>query len=148
MSRNLIVIVVVVLLLIATGWFLMRPQQSTSPVMQETQSPTSTASASPEASSPAQMTDVREIKVSGSEFKFAPNTLTFKKGEKVRLVFENTGKMPHDLKIDELGVATKVIQPGQTDSVEFTPQNSGNFPMYCSVGNHRNMGMEGKVSVQ
>ncbi len=91
---------------------------------------------------------MKEITVEGFEFKFAPATLTFKKGETVKLTLKNTGKMPHDFVIDELGVKTKVINGGETDTVEFTPDKAGSFEYYCSVGKHRAMGMKGTVTVE
>lgn len=68
-------------------------------------------------------------------------------GEEVTLVYKNTGKLPHDLVINELNVKTNVIAGGKEDSVAFTPEKSGTFTFYCSVGNHRQLGMEGSVKV-
>jgi uncharacterized cupredoxin-like copper-binding protein len=54
------------------------------------------------------------------------------------------------LVIDELNVATKQISEGGTDSVTFTVPASAagkSFEFYCSVGNHRQMGMVGTVNV-
>ncbi|MBI4059148.1 cupredoxin domain-containing protein [Candidatus Microgenomates bacterium] len=91
---------------------------------------------------------VQEIEVSGSEYKFTPRTLVFTKGEKVKLTFKNMGKMPHNLMIPELNVATDTIAGGETTTVEFTPGESGSFAMFCSVGNHRALGMEGMMEVK
>ena len=92
--------------------------------------------------------DTKEVVVEGTEFKFIPATLTLKKGEKVRLVFKNIGKMTHDWVVDELGVRTKVISGGDEDVVEFTPEQTGTFEYYCSVGKHREMGMKGALTVE
>lgn len=89
-----------------------------------------------------------EVVIEGTEFKFLPTTLTFKKGETVKLVFKNTGKMPHDWVIDELNVRTKIINGGETDTIEFTPQLTGAFEYYCSVGAHRANGMKGTFIVE
>lgn len=94
------------------------------------------------------MSEVRQIKVSGGDFSFTPSTLSVKSGEKVRIIFQNRGKFPHNLTIDKLGVATKTISPGQTDSLELTADQTGSFVMYCSVDAHRQKGMEGTVQVQ
>ena len=90
----------------------------------------------------------REVMVTGQEFSFSPETLTFKQGETIKLVFKNTGKMPHDFVVDELGIKTKVIQGGQEDTVTFTVSKKGTFESYCSVGNHRAQGMVGSVVVE
>jgi nitrosocyanin len=149
--KNNIVIVLVLIVLAAGGiWYVSgsKPQSDTmgseKKMMQETVTPA-------DSSSPSGIMEegtVKEITVEGSEFKFAPETLTFKKGETVRLTLKNTGKMPHDFVIDELGVKTKVINGGESDTVEFTPDKSGSFEYYCSVGKHREMGMKGTATVE
>lgn len=91
--------------------------------------------------------DAKEIVIEGSNYKFTPNQITVKKGVKTRILFKNTGGM-HDFRVDELNLATSVIQDGQQDFVEFTPNKTGTFEFYCSVGNHRQMGMVGKITVE
>ncbi len=92
-------------------------------------------------------TDAREIVIEGSNYKFSPNSITVKKGEKIRIVFKNTDGM-HDFKVDELNIATAMVESGQEDFVEFTPDKTGSFEFYCSIGNHRAMGMKGTLIVQ
>ncbi len=89
---------------------------------------------------------VKEFVVSGGEFYYEPSTLMVKKGDTVRIVFKNADGF-HDFVIDELGVATKKINDGQTDIVEFTADKVGSFEYYCSVGKHRQMGMKGTLTV-
>ena len=89
-----------------------------------------------------------EIIVEGGEFKFTPSTVTVKKGEKVKLIFKNTGKFPHDFIIADLNVATERIQPGQEDTVEFIPDKTGEFKFICDVGNHEEQGMTGILIVE
>ena len=84
--------------------------------------------------------------VTGSNFKFEPASLTVKKGDKVKIVFKNTGGF-HDFKIDEFKVATKQIQGGSEETVEFIANKAGSFEYYCSVGKHRQMGMKGTLVV-
>lgn len=148
MSRNLVLIAVVVLLLVVGGWFLMRPKQTVTPAPSGTESMTATESASPEATSGGSMMQSKEVNVSATDFAFSPKVLSVKTGDKVKIVFKNNGKFPHDLKIDDLGVATKVTPAGQSDTIEFTATKTGIFTMYCSVGDHRQKGMEGTVTVE
>jgi plastocyanin len=93
----------------------------------------------------AMTSDATEIVVEGTNFKFAPATINAKQGEKIRLVFKNTQGF-HDFVIDGM-VATKQIQAGNEDIVEFTPTQKGTFEFYCSVGKHREMGMKGTLVV-
>jgi uncharacterized cupredoxin-like copper-binding protein len=95
-----------------------------------------------------QTNGIQEITLDASEFSFSQTTLSVTKGQPVRLVLKNTGKMPHDWVVDELNAKTKIIKSGETDTIEFTPSESGTFSFYCSVGQHRAQGMEGKITVQ
>ncbi len=96
---------------------------------------------------PSTNTSVKEFTVNGSNFAFSPTTLIVKKGDKVRIIFKNEGGF-HDLKIDEFNVATKKIQGGAQDTVEFTADKVGSFEYYCSIGEHRAMGMKGTLTVE
>ncbi len=91
--------------------------------------------------------DAKEIVIQASNYSFSPATVTLKKGEKTRIVLKNTGGM-HDFKVDELNISTAIISDGQEDFVEFTPDKAGTFEFYCSVANHRAMGMKGSLIVQ
>ena len=118
---------------------------STKPKM--SQSPDPVANASPTAS--AMPTEgMREITVAGDEYEYSPEELMLTKGEKIKLTFTNRGKLPHNLMIDELGVSTDTIPGGKSTTVEFTVSQTGSFTAYCSVGNHRSLGMEEKVVVK
>lgn len=98
----------------------------------------STDSASPE----------KEIVVSGDEYSFSPTSISLTQGETVKVTFKNTGGLPHNFVITELGISTKTIPGGQEDSVTFTVEKTGMYAFFCSVGNHRQLGMEGEVSIK
>jgi len=161
MNNRLIVIVAVVLVIIAgSAYFLTKNSGTTMPAA--TPTPTQTMmnmdmTETPSASSSDTMQttpgamgeegDVKEITVTGANFKFNPATITVKKGEKVRLTFKSEGGL-HDFVIDELNVQTKMIDTGLSDTVEFVADEAGTYEYYCSVGNHKQMGMVGKLIVQ
>ena len=88
-----------------------------------------------------------KIVIEGSPYKFSPNTIMAKVGDKVTVEFKNVEGI-HDFKIDEFNAATKVIQAGETDTVSFTVDKAGVFEFYCSVGEHRKMGMVGTLKVE
>jgi plastocyanin len=91
---------------------------------------------------------VQNVTIStASYFTFAPTAFTVKKGQKVRLTFKNAGGS-HDFVIDELGVATNLLKSGEEQVIEFTPDKTGSFEFYCSVGNHRAQGMKGTITVE
>ncbi len=83
-------------------------------------------------------------------FGYSQEELRLKAGETYTIKLTSSGGM-HDLVIDELDVHTKQINTGDEDSVTFTVPlaAAGNtYKFYCSVGNHRQQGMEGSVIIQ
>ena len=90
---------------------------------------------------------VKEFTVSGKNFSFTPSVITVKKGDNVRITFQNTEGF-HDFVIDQLGATTKQSQSPSTEILEFTADKVGSFEYYCSVGTHRAMGMKGTLRVE
>ncbi len=92
--------------------------------------------------------EVKEVTVVGTEFSFSPSSITAKAGQKVKITFQNQGGAPHNLVITGLGISTKTIFGGKTDTIEFTAPSSGTFTFFCSVPGHRAAGMEGSLKVE
>lgn len=91
--------------------------------------------------------EVKEFVVEGSEYKFSPASIIVNKGDDVKLTFKNIGLTGHNFVIGELGVSTRVISPGSTETVQFVAGKSGTFAFYCSVPGHRPAGMEGEIVI-
>jgi len=92
--------------------------------------------------------DVTTVEIEGSNFEFSLADMSFSPGEKVKLTLKVT-EGTHNFVIDELGVVTDVIAAGEEVTVEFTvPDEPGEYAYYCSVGNHRALGMEGVLTVE
>jgi plastocyanin len=111
--------------------------------------PPSTPSTSTATSAPSTGTTngaVKEFTVTGKNFSFAPAAMSVKKGDRVRITFVNDGGT-HDLRVDGYDVGTKVIQGGTSETFEFVADEAGSFEYYCSVGQHRQMGMKGTLTV-
>ena len=87
------------------------------------------------------------INVEGGSFYFEPNVITVKKGETVTIVL-NSVDMMHDFIIDELDIRTEIVKGGNSGTVTFTPTEPGEYTFYCSVANHKAMGMVGKMIVK
>jgi len=109
------------------------------PGASEPTAPTSSATSTTQSS-------VKEFTVTNKGYVFSPKTLTVNKGDTVKITFTNGGGT-HNLMIDGYDVGTKTIQGGQSDSFEFVADKAGTFEFYCSVGNHRAMGMVGTFTV-
>ncbi|HLC72108.1 MAG TPA: cupredoxin domain-containing protein [Candidatus Nanoarchaeia archaeon] len=74
---------------------------------------------------------VKEFKIETKQFVFVPETITVKKGDKVRLVVTSTD-VEHGIGILEFDVSLKVPK-GETRSVEFVADKAGTYTMYCNV---------------
>lgn len=95
----------------------------------------------------SQVDTVKEFTVEGNDFAFVPNSMTVQQGDTVRITFKNVEGF-HDFVIDEFDVSTSQIGAGQTEVVEFVADQAGTFEYYCSVGQHRKMGMKGTLIVE
>jgi plastocyanin len=88
------------------------------------------------------------VQVSATEFKFDPANPKVKAG-KVTFEMTNDGQAPHALEIEGPGgeAETETVNGGEKASVTADLSKPGSYTMYCPVGNHRQMGMEGKITV-
>jgi plastocyanin len=159
MDNSKIIVALVLVLLLGGGAYFYFQNQNKNGEMNEsmmTQSMAPAASISPSdhgmmASDSSMMQaegTVKVITVEGSNFKFLPATITVNKGDTVKITFKNTGGF-HDFVIDEFeGAKTKQIGANSEETIQFVADKAGTFEYYCSVGNHRGMGMVGKLIVQ
>lgn len=118
---------------------------SASDSMQKT--PTEAASSPSGAMGEQMIVGGKMITISGSNYAFAPKIITVSKGENITINFKNTGGF-HDFVIDEFDVKTEVIGNGKEAKVTFVADKAGTYQYYCSVGNHRAMGMVGTLIVK
>ena len=90
--------------------------------------------------------------LTGMNFKFMMNgeenpDLHVKQGDRVRIVFSATEGF-HDWVVDEFHAATQRVRNGDPTTVEFIADKKGTFSYYCSVGSHKQQGMEGSLIVE
>lgn len=124
MNTKILVGVVVLLVVLGGGYWVFKSSKTATPIVA-----------------------AQEVTVSGSEFAFAPATISVKVGQPVSLTFKNEGKYPHNFTVAGLNVQSKTIQPGQQDTVTFTPTTAGNFDFMCTVTGHADKGMKGVLTV-
>ena len=82
-----------------------------------------------------------DFAISLSSSTLAPGTYTF--------TVENTGNAPHSLAIAGPGLAateSETVRGGETTTMTVTLQ-SGEYEVWCPIGNHRAMGMETTMTV-
>ena len=85
--------------------------------------------------------------IKGKEFSLNPAQITLTVDSTVSVIFENVGIIAHNLTIGEFNVQSRTIQPNTRDTITFTPDTTGRFPMWCAGPGHRDAGMEGTVIV-
>ncbi len=91
--------------------------------------------------------EVKEFSIDEIPFSLSPSTITVNLGDTVRITVKNK-KGTHDLKIDEFGAATRILNVGEEQIITFVADKTGTFQYYCSVGNHRALGMVGILTVR
>ena len=91
--------------------------------------------------------EIKKFTVTGKNFSYTPNTLNVNKGDQVEITFINSQGM-HDFVVDGYQARTKIIKTGEKEILTFSADKAGTFEFYCSVGEHRQMGMVGKFIVK
>jgi plastocyanin len=142
-KKGVLVLIVVVAVLVGIGVvFLSRGEKP-----KEQPERIVTGESTPVPTEPVGNGQMDELTVEAGNFKFVPAILNVKQGDTVRINFKNS-EGSHNLVIDEFNVKTNQINEGDEEAVEFAASKAGTFEYYCSVGNHRKMGMVGKLIVE
>ena len=142
-------VIVLVVILAGVAYFMMQKgSNNTTPTEQMQGSPTATEQTTETQGDAMPQTEGKRVtfQVDGSSFKFSPSTISVNEGDTVTIKFVNTGGL-HDFVIDEFGVKTKQLANGVSEEITFVANKKGTFEYYCSVGNHRQMGMVGTFTV-
>lgn len=87
------------------------------------------------------------LKISMTEFKFTPNTITATHGQPVNIALTNAGSVTHNLSLPAFHVNV-TLPPGHSATVNFTPDKTGTFYFYCDTPGHVQAGMVGKLTVK
>lgn len=156
MNKNMMIAGVVgVVVLIGVGYMFMqsqsnKPASTDASLMQEkTTSPTEVAGEEKTGIPEDAMSngEVKEFNVVGTAFAFDVKEMRVKKGDTVKINFTN-GQGTHDWVIDEFGARTKQLAVGQSETIKFAADKTGEFEYYCSVEDHRAKGMVGTLIVE
>lgn len=149
MSKNTVFILILLIIVgIGIWWFVGREELEVSPTenqnqVEEVESENGEISENEE----AEDGEVVEFRVTGADYAFDPTEIKVKEGDRVRIVFVSEDMM-HDWVLDEFDARTEILPAGQEQTIEFVADQVGEFEYYCSVGNHRAMGMVGTLIVE
>jgi len=88
------------------------------------------------------------VDISEVDFKIDPADVTTKAGS-VTFDISNNGDSPHNLEVEGNGIeqVSDTFQPGDSGqlTVDLKP---GTYEMYCAIPGHKELGMEGDITVQ
>jgi len=90
---------------------------------------------------------VKTFNLTGTNYTFFEKEIRVKIGDRVKIIF-TSGQGFHDWTVDEFRASTSRVNTGKTTEVEFIADKTGTFEYYCSVGNHRALGMVGILIVE
>ena len=90
------------------------------------------------------------VDISAQDFSFAPSDPTVKSGE-VTFTMTNDGQTAHSLEIEDVNGSDAEIEgdvaPGQSGTLKVNLK-PGTYEFYCPVDDHKEMGMEGEITVK
>ena len=127
----------------------------TTTTRQENSTTDTQASVISQESSPSAVVDSEEIHKSTydidmDDFTFSITSIQAKKGETITINLTNS-EGNHDLVIDELDVHSDHLKAGDSQVLEIqipeTVEVGTEYEYYCSVGQHRQMGMVGTLTI-
>jgi uncharacterized cupredoxin-like copper-binding protein len=97
----------------------------------------------------AQGPPIKTITVTETDFKLNPATVTVDKPGVYAFHAVNNGQSTHALEIEGSGVEGKTgeIGPGESADLKVEITKPGDYEMYCPVDGHKDMGMEGKLTL-
>jgi uncharacterized cupredoxin-like copper-binding protein len=92
----------------------------------------------------------KTIRIDATDFAFEPSTVEVSAPGTYTFIVANTGKAEHALEIEGPGVEEKTGTIAAGDEAELTVEitEAGEYEVYCPVGGHRDMGMEGTLTAK
>ena len=64
---------------------------------------------------------------------FDPTSISVHNGDRVDVRVRNDTAVPHGFDIDGFGLKSWVIEPGQTQRIQFTARRAGTFRIFCHL---------------
>ncbi len=101
----------------------------------------------------AQSGTTTNVKITETEFKLNPATITVPANTPVQVTVTNAGTIEHNLQFElpaqniEKKLFDQNLKPGETRTATFTFTAAGEWQMYCPVDAHESAGMKGTVMV-
>ncbi len=87
------------------------------------------------------------VAVTLDDFTISPAQVVIAEGEPTNLIVTNTGAVPHDFSVPDLGISV-VVPPGETVTTGVPAQPIGTYDTVCTVPGHASIGMVGTLVVE
>ena len=89
------------------------------------------------------------ISIGETEYALDPSSVEVDQSGTVTFKVMNNGQTDHALEVEGQGVEeeTETIEPGESAEVTVDLSKEGSYEIYCPVDGHRDMGMEGTLTV-
>lgn len=111
---------------------------------------------------------MKTVTVNFDEFSYEPEELVFEVGQPYKLVLKNHGEKKHYFTAEDFykAIATRKVQSNQDGEIKapyftaielmvggqldlyFVPVKRGEYPVFCTIKDHREEGMEGKLVIR
>ena len=111
---------------------------------------------------------MKTITVNFDEYSYDPEELVFEVGQPYKLVLKNLGKKKHYFTATDFykAIATRKVQSNRDGEIKapyftalelmvggqldlyFVPVTRGEYPVFCTIKDHREEGMEGKLVIR
>jgi len=141
-NKNILVGLGVMSVVIALGVYLERNSKPV--VVKQSIESVNISSSTAKVSDPSS----NEIVLTAKDFSITPSKINVKKGDKLRITFKNDGLFAHNLVINGLGVKIDSVKSGEESSVEILVTKTGDFQFECTVDGHKDLGMQGTITVE
>jgi plastocyanin len=95
-------------------------------------------------------TAAQTVDVTETDFKLDPANPTIDEPGDVVFKVSNDGDVEHSLEVEGPNGEAKLdrsLAPGDSGRLEVKLDKAGRYEWYCPIGNHRELGMEGEVTV-
>jgi plastocyanin len=92
---------------------------------------------------------IETVTISATDFKFDPASVELDKPAVYTFRLVNDGDAPHALEIEGAGIEeeTEEVAPGSSAELTVELEEGGEYELYCPIGNHRELGMEGTLTL-
>ena len=89
------------------------------------------------------------VRLTAKEYSFDPSTIVVRGAGTLRLTLDNKGTLAHNIKVEKDGRVlggTPAFPAGETKSATVRLPK-GTYDVLCTVGDHADLGMKGKLTV-